>query len=287
MKKSSALQIQPLVLTAMALAMHFSAVSWGEHDLVQYRSPYHRSPWGPIIGWLLPVWFLAAASTYKARDRAQKRWIVICALLASSLAAHLSAFDWAGYGAPRYRYYYNESAFWGPLMGWLLPIGCLGLVGQLATGLTVVRPVRREPEEQAAATPAAHLIDNGDGTYSDLKTGLMWEKKSDSGDIHDKRNRYTWSEGSNSPDGTVHTEFLAMLNMGGGFAGHADWRLPTKEELQGVVGQVPDACSDFYWSSTTNQDRPNSAWSVGFLNGDVRFSGKTYSYAVRAVRSRT
>ncbi len=44
-------------------------------------------------------------------------------------------------------------------------------------------------------------------------TGLMWEKKTDDGTIHDKDNVYTWSTGSPyNPDGTTFFTFLATLN---------------------------------------------------------------------------
>ena len=36
-------------------------------------------------------------------------------------------------------------------------------------------------------------IDNGDGTVSDPATGLMWEKKTDDGGVHDKDNQYKWA----------------------------------------------------------------------------------------------
>jgi hypothetical protein len=39
---------------------------------------------------------------------------------------------------------------------------------------------------------ARSYTDNGDGTITDNVTGLMWEKKSDDGGIHDKDNMYTW-----------------------------------------------------------------------------------------------
>ena len=45
--------------------------------------------------------------------------------------------------------------------------------------------------EIQAGAPLAY-VDNGDGTITDLNTGLMWEKKSDDGTIHDKDDIYTW-----------------------------------------------------------------------------------------------
>src|SRR5437773_1945670 len=34
-------------------------------------------------------------------------------------------------------------------------------------------------------------VDNGNGTITDVNTGLMWEKLSDDGTVHDKDNLYT------------------------------------------------------------------------------------------------
>ena len=61
-------------------------------------------------------------------------------------------------------------------------------------------------------------MDNGDGTITDTKTGLMWEKLSDDGSIHDKDTAYTWAN--------AFAVKVATLNGGGGFAGHTDWRVP-------------------------------------------------------------
>ena len=156
---------------------------------------------------------------------------------------------------------------------------------------------------------ARSYTDNGDGTITDNVTGLMWEKKSDDGSIHDKDNKYTWGMTSSpyTMNGTMVTEFLAALNTGSGFAGHTDWRIPNRFELESLldlenVGPAVDpafntgctggctvttcSCtqSDYYWSSTTSQPSTAYAWFVGFSTGGVSADGKGYGNYVRAVR---
>jgi len=162
---------------------------------------------------------------------------------------------------------------------------------------------------------SCHYIDNGDGTVSDLDTGLQWEQKDNLGgganfsDPHDADNTYTWSMGTNDPDGTAFTHFLFRLNhdtssdgttISGCFAGHCDWRLPTSAELQTILDLTAPTCGDFvdpcidptfgptttfYWSATTNAGNPNGAWSVGFADGSVApEDAKTNARFVRAVR---
>ena len=159
------------------------------------------------------------------------------------------------------------------------------------------------------------FTDNGDGTITDDTTGLMWEKKSDDGSIHDKDDTYSW--GAPSPptppytmDGTMVTTFLAALNGGGGFAGHTDWRIPNANELESIrnlenVGPATYAafntacaancavttCSctrmgttSYYWTSTTYQYDSFEAWTLTFLDGQLYQNEKDSSAYVRAVR---
>jgi len=162
-----------------------------------------------------------------------------------------------------------------------------------ATGQTTAYGPGSDGDVQAGGTLS--YTDNGDGTITDNVTGLMWEKKSADGSIHNQDNVYTWSGASygstNIMDGTV-TTFLATLNSGGGFAGHTDWRIPNYKELVSILNlekSVPavspafnTACasgcpvtscsctkSQVYWSSTTNRGNPGAAWGVNFLNGFV------------------
>ena len=68
--------------------------------------------------------------------------------------------------------------------------------------------------------------DNGDGTITDLRTGLMWEKLSHDGTIHEVDNTYAWSQAF---DGKI-----SILNAIA-FGGHADWRVPNINELASIV----------------------------------------------------
>lgn len=122
------------------------------------------------------------------------------------------------------------------------------------------------------------LVDNGDGTVSDLESGLMWQK----------------------------TPFPAMLNWEAALnycetlvlpaAGYDDWHLPDANELQTLVdysGSHPAAINttffpgtqDYdYWSSTTYDDYYSYVWTINFSDGRTTFLEKLNSAYVRAVR---
>jgi len=151
---------------------------------------------------------------------------------------------------------------------------------------------------------ALAYVDNGNGTITDVNTGLMWEKLSYDGTIHDWRDTYTW-------DDAFAVKIAALNGSGSGFAGHADWRVPNIKELQSIVNYqnaspavsaafntgcsvdcpvTTCSCtqSDFYWSSSSFSFSyilaPNFAWSVYFGDGKDRSGGKQFSHYVRAVR---
>lgn len=148
------------------------------------------------------------------------------------------------------------------------------------------------------------LVVHGDGTVTDRQTALQWERKTDDGGLHDKDDDYTWSSGVEDADGTVFTTFLAALNTAPCFAGHCDWRLPTRTEMQTLFAasfpctMVP-ACIDQtafpitaavpthnagYWTATTWADDSSSAWKAFFDDGAVLAWAKSAGGRVRAVR---
>ena len=185
----------------------------------------------------------------------------------------------------------------------------------LVTGQTTSYGPGSDGDVQAGV--ARSYTDNGDGTITDSATGLMWEKKSDDGSIHDKDKTYTWCADvspmdftcdtvGNPMDGTILLH-VAVLNAGSGFAGHTDWRIPNVNELQSIVNYetfnpavgtafntgcaascTVTTCSctqsTTYWSSTTDANSPLYAWTVYFSDGNVFSFSKSGNFYVRAVR---
>ena len=81
-----------------------------------------------------------------------------------------------------------------------------------------------------SASPA--FVDNGNGTITDRKTCLVWEKKDNAGGIHDLNHTYDWAHATSA--------FLPLLNNPSSpFAGHTDWRLPTAGGLPGALTGQP------------------------------------------------
>ena len=159
------------------------------------------------------------------------------------------------------------------------------------------------------------FVNNGDGTVTDNKTGLMWEQKVFCGaqnfaNPRCMENKYTWSAAVpfTEPTGTLYTSFLQALNDlntpndGNAtpcLADHCDWRIPTIGELRSILSAPFPNCASspcidavlgpmtvaFYWSSSSFASYPHYAWNVYFGNGFVYTGGhKNSAYYARAVR---
>jgi hypothetical protein len=119
--------------------------------------------------------------------------------------------------------------------------------------------------------------DNGDGTVTDLNTGLMWQQAA-SGSQMD------WDSAGS---------YCSGLSL----AGYSDWRLPAADELQSIVDYgrsnpaidttaFPGAQSSNYWSSTTH-DYKSEAWNVDFNGGQAGYHNGGYVRCVRGGSSAT
>ena len=113
------------------------------------------------------------------------------------------------------------------------------------------------------------FIDNGDGTVTDVSTGLMWQK-------NDNGEGVLWE------DALVYSENLEL-------EGYTDWRLPNAKELQSIVDytRCPDTTDSaainpifeissitneggekdypFYWTSTTHISYPNNGEAAVYI----------------------
>ena len=164
--------------------------------------------------------------------------------------------------------------------------------------VTACADTGQDGDVQAGA--ALSYVDNGDGTMTDLITGLMWEKASDDGSIHDKDTTYSW-------DNAFAVHVSALNDPNAPFAGHTDWRVPNYKELVSILdlerfspsidpifetgctpGCTVTTCSctasQVYWSSTSDAASPPAAWRISFDDGEVKSDGKDNQRHVRAVR---
>ncbi len=146
---------------------------------------------------------------------------------------------------------------------------------------------------------------NRDGTVTDNLSRLMWQQADDG-------NTYNWYEAAGVNHATYNpgSDVCGVLGLGG----HFDWRLPTQDELRGLIvctngnepivnyPDNPNFCGDgnsgsydmptihvqfscrssYYWSSSTYD--ADHSWMVYFANGNAVWGARGGSRYVRCVR---
>ena len=146
----------------------------------------------------------------------------------------------------------------------------------------------------------------------DNTSGLTWEIKTADAGLHDWRYTYSWYNPNNTDNGgdtgtlnggscvdnLCNTDAYVKAINSIGYCGHTDWRVPTVEELQGIVSYdnyLPSIDTTYFsdlknsgielrfWSSTPFAGDSNSAWSVNFYDGYSDMSPKHNNLSVRLV----
>ena len=194
-----------------------------------------------------------------------------------------------------------EAAHWA-VESWALALGFISQPSPVVKPVLVPAspPATPPPVPKVVPTPqarpagtlmAGRYRDNGDGTVTDVQTGLQWIRFSlgqewKGGNCVGKTRAYTWQEALDANE---------ALNRQGGYAGDSDWRVPTKEELQSLVDlsrcpirihptAFPNASDGWYWSSSVYTINPGYAWYVDFHKGSAVVCVKANLYRVRLVR---
>jgi hypothetical protein len=129
--------------------------------------------------------------------------------------------------------------------------------------------------------PDPRFRDEGDGTVTDLLTGLAWSKDADTPgpDVCEPVVRKCWIEVQ---------DYIRCLNEKA-YLGYTDWRLPNRTELVSLVDRgrrnpaLPENHPftnigwDHYWSSTSYRSDTANAWTVNMYYGEVVWNHKSYS----------
>lgn len=158
-----------------------------------------------------------------------------------------------------------------------LVLCCIGLGAEAAQACR---------DDIPATAPDSRFQANGDGTVTDVTTGLIWKQCAEGlsgvGCTTGSAETFTWQRALQRAEAAV-------------FAGSSLWRLPNKNELASLVERrcynpainaayFPNTPSSWFWSSSPSAHNPNYAWSVHFSYGDVFNSNKSNQLYVRLVR---
>jgi len=185
-------------------------------------------------------------------------------------------------------------------------------------------PEVNQPPAVADALISGRYRDHGDGTVTDVKTGLHWMRCAlgqgwRDGTCVGEGDCFEWDDAFRAADD---------FNQKGGYAGHSDWRVPTIDELKTLIfcssgkpkiwndtGQpcegdylspavdpaafpatadylipaidpaaFPAPADSWFWSSSPYANLRSYAWYVGFDYGYVYNYSKNFQLYVRLVR---
>ena len=133
----------------------------------------------------------------------------------------------------------------------------------------------------------------------DNVTGLVWEVKTNDASIHNSSNFYQWGgvTALGSGYGTYYDDWDTLVNgsNANNFCGFNDGRVPTRQELEGLVHfneTSPSIDSNYfpntngsYWSASPSAANSILAWYVNFSVGTSLTTSRQNLQNLRLVRS--
>ncbi len=178
-------------------------------------------------------------------------------------------------------------AVYTPLSIHRMTAKCVALLPIALLMVSVFRPLAAQASPFQRLDSAGRPQSTADRPWAcvqDLRTGLVWEVKTDDGGPHDGRRTFTWAptpplgEACTKPPCDVQG-LLRQVNREG-WCGRHHWRLPRREELRTLVDYARPAPANlivdpalfphnqrgFYWAAETAAD-PDEAWGIGFTFG--------------------
>lgn len=153
-------------------------------------------------------------------------------------------------------------------------------------GLVAPADARECQDEALPDMPSPRFVVIQNGTVKDATTGLMWKQ------CVEGLAGIGCTRGEAAPLSWQAAMRRARTSR---FGGHADWRLPDRDELMSLLQRrchgldidgvaFPNTPPGRFWSATPATYYPGSAWRVHFGTGDMDYGTKRQSAYVRLVR---
>lgn len=144
-------------------------------------------------------------------------------------------------------------------------------------------------------TPASteRFDTNGDGTVTEIQTGLTWMRCA----VGQQWDGVTCKGQAKSLSWFEANKYVDEHNKQGGFASHADWRLPKLNEIATIserrcgpprinLAVFPNTAPQIFWTNNNTPDNAEYAYTFSFGAQGVDSSAKASSHYVRLVRGR-
>ena len=206
----------------------------------------------------------------------------------------------------------TTSSYTTPAMGYAGNGAVYSVVVSNSAGSVTSSSATLTVNKTSTAQSYGYVANASDGLYDktecvqDNNTGLIWEGKPTTGTRaatltftnYDSMSSAQKADGSNPTQANIDASTNSIGHKNAvntsALCGFTNWRMPTKEELEGILASsgspridttwFPNTQASGYWSSLPYVGYAYYAWGVFFSNGYGFFDYRYSSYYVRLVR---